>query len=186
MSPFWSRRRNFYPRPPRGGRPLWLSSGKAQKRFLSTPSARRATKSAGCPHGPVPFLSTPSARRATGWDVNESIAGLISIHALREEGDRNRPETICTRPYFYPRPPRGGRRTHPASSGRAGDFYPRPPRGGRPSFREGLIQHGGISIHALREEGDQTGQPSATTSANFYPRPPRGGRQIFRSGSSKT
>ena len=55
--------------------------------FLSTPSARRAT--------PVPFakfiferfLSTPSARRATapGWDAWGDE--LISIHALREEGD---------------------------------------------------------------------------------------------------
>ena len=35
-----------------------------------------------------------------------------------------------------------------------GDFYPRPPRGGR----QGLVALGGdchgISIHALREEGD--------------------------------
>ena len=101
---------HFYPRPPRGGRLRHCHrSGQGggisihalreegdytcaslvptSRPFLSTPSARRATKSAGCPHGPVPFLSTPSARRATGWDVNESIAGLISIHALREEGD---------------------------------------------------------------------------------------------------
>ena len=33
-----------------------------------------------------------------------------------------------------------------------------------------------ISIHALREEGDQTdGRPMGNEN-NFYPRPPRGGR----------
>ena len=40
-------------------------------------------------------------------------AAGISIHALREEGDRRKlPSRMPTR-YFYPRPPRGGR---PASS----------------------------------------------------------------------
>ena len=34
---------NFYPRPPRGGRPLLLYSSNSLVRFLSTPSARRAT-----------------------------------------------------------------------------------------------------------------------------------------------
>ena len=34
------------------------------------------------------FLSTPSARRATYNNTNKSTRTLISIHALREEGDR--------------------------------------------------------------------------------------------------
>ena len=33
------------------------------------------------------FLSTPSARRATGYPVDDLEAYGISIHALREEGD---------------------------------------------------------------------------------------------------
>ena len=33
-----------------------------------------------------------------------------------------------------------------------------------------------ISIHALREEGDSTGEPNLTVLDDFYPRPPRGGR----------
>ena len=36
---------DFYPRPPRGGRPMLTLDGKAYKVFLSTPSARRATRS---------------------------------------------------------------------------------------------------------------------------------------------
>ena len=57
---------DFYPRPPRGGRPVsqalvWCS---------------------------VVFLSTPSARRATGVKRELAKRVTISIHALREEGDR--------------------------------------------------------------------------------------------------
>ena len=59
--------RNFYPRPPRGGRRL--------------PPLRRYCKKT--------FLSTPSARRATA-DYQQVIDQMvISIHALREEGDRH-------------------------------------------------------------------------------------------------
>ncbi len=62
----------FYPRPPRGGRlseslpPVRLSI------FLSTPSARRATR---------------EVRRGAGWRA-------ISIHALREEGDSKNRDKI--------------------------------------------------------------------------------------------
>ena len=55
----------FYPRPPRGGRPMPTS-------FCSTG---------------ILFLSTPSARRATCWLYRMFHRYLISIHALREEGD---------------------------------------------------------------------------------------------------
>ena len=82
-------RRNFYPRPPRGGRPaLWMGTewpsvisihalreeGDSTScwvrilrwRFLSTPSARRATIGIAVTMTASLFLSTPSARRATG------------------------------------------------------------------------------------------------------------------------
>ena len=78
--------------------------------FLSTPSARRATSPTLLPRGFGLFLSTPSARRATcagallarrwpdfyprpprGGRPASTRQGsrvfLISIHALREEGD---------------------------------------------------------------------------------------------------
>ena len=103
-------RYNFYPRPPRGGRHPARHRPVAQQRFLSTPSARRATSISMSfakaflhfyprpPRGGRPkttqgrghrhkFLSTPSARRAT---INGQLLLLdlvISIHALREEGD---------------------------------------------------------------------------------------------------
>ena len=65
-----------------------------------------ATTSAPC-RG---FLPTPSARRATGAVLSAFHTAVISTHALREEGDRS-PQTLgCGPDYFYPRPPRGGRR----------------------------------------------------------------------------
>ena len=101
---------NFYPRPPRGGRPLQIRLDETADRFLSTPSARRATLQVW-PH----LLGNP-----------------ISIHALREEGDPSGMAASSGQSNFYPRPPRGGR--HPAQNRGGGtpNFYPRPPRGGRP------------------------------------------------------
>ena len=55
------------------------------------------------------FLSTPSARRATDQVHRGELAGSISIHALREEGDSASPSLWMMRANFYPRPPRGGR-----------------------------------------------------------------------------
>ena len=80
------------------------------KRFLSTPSARRAT----CPLFDalaifVKFLSTPSARRATLLCEISARLRSISIHALREEGDFFWTTCPTSSQYFYPRPPRGGR-----------------------------------------------------------------------------
>ena len=104
----------------------------------------------------IKFLSTPSARRATRCLHGSCQRRYISIHALRKEGDgvaglsAAMSAAFLSTPsarratsgaggackgsgYFYPRPPQGGRRpvaglldfttTH---------FYPRPPQGGRP------------------------------------------------------
>ena len=82
----------------------------AAKQFLSTPSARRATSAPEAePCTPQQFLSTPSARRAT---MRSHHSGWILIN-------------------FYPRPPRGGRRASAPSPADGSNFYPRPPRGGR-------------------------------------------------------
>ena len=67
----------------------------------------------------------PTAGGRSGWTG-------ISIHALREEGDIRQLNKLQAAVNFYPRPPRGGRRT-----------APRPVRWWQR-----------ISIHALREEGD--------------------------------
>ena len=56
--------------------------------------------------------------------------------------------------HFYPRPPRGGRHPGRVSTGGQPNFYPRPPRGGRLKLVIRPLGGVGISIHALREEGD--------------------------------
>ena len=170
---------NFYPRPPRGGRPATIASLPRLKLFLSTPSARRATlRCLRLPGLPPEFLSTPSARRATINRKRTYLRIQISIHALREEGDTRSSSLIIADAYFYPRPPRGGRRVRTSFFLDATSFL------STPSARRatcGLQKNplkGVISIHALREEGDRCGHPHAQGADNFYPRPPRGGRRI--------
>ena len=79
---------NFYPRPPRGGRLFERHHRVFAEKFLSTPSARRATCECIVDiDSTTEFLSTPSARRATPRLHEPRRMGCISIHALREEGD---------------------------------------------------------------------------------------------------
>ena len=78
----------FYPRPPRGGRLGPVRMAMVNGQFLSTPSARRATEGPDVTLSADKFLSTPSARRATPDRSGEGRGRPISIHALREEGDR--------------------------------------------------------------------------------------------------
>ena len=78
----------FYPRPPRGGRPTATRNYDNSWEFLSTPSARRATvDDLAEAFDDCIFLSTPSARRATDKAIHATPEIVISIHALREEGD---------------------------------------------------------------------------------------------------
>ena len=146
----------FYPRPPRGGRPAQLKKRQTVREFLSTPSARRATWCVLC------------SRRC----------GEISIHALREEGDP--PSSKSGRPSanFYPRPPRGGRPAQVTGKGLCVLFLSTPSARRATAGALNLVSHDLISIHALREEGDQPSPDASRTPRNFYPRPPRGGRPV--------
>ena len=150
-----TREYDFYPRPPRGGRPVMRRAYDEKYRFLSTPSARRATAWSFATRSPtiisihalreegdlspcaalllrLEFLSTPSARRATTRPPRPRRWHSISIHALREEGDPDAPRLTEMRKLFLSTPS-ARRATHPPVGG--GDVE-------------------GISIHALREEGD--------------------------------
>ena len=123
----------FYPRPPRGGRPV-AEGHQIVDRVISIHALREEGDAikAAYPDAFVRFLSTPSARRATNCNNFAVASSKISIHALREEGDQHHIGVTVPRMDFYPRPPRGGR---PLLVG-----IP-------PTVRI-------ISIHALREEGD--------------------------------
>ena len=78
------------------------------------------------------FLSTPSARRATAWSFATRSPTIISIHALREEGDLSPCAALLLRLEFLSTP-----------SARRATFQHR--------YQERVTL---ISIHALREEGD--------------------------------
>ena len=124
------------------------------RKFLSTPSARRATRLFGDFFHSVQFLSTPSARRATR-DRRGLLSLLpISIHALREEGDGGRQRRVPALLYFYPRPPRGGRRVLGPARGRVGPFLSTPSARRATEVGSLIGRAQEISIHALREEGD--------------------------------
>ena len=124
---------DFNPRPPRGGRHYGRQSQCSTSLFQSTPSARRAT----------------AAYKAA------DAAEKISIHALREEGDRTQNATVFLLIQFQSTPSarRATSRNWSTTSSRK-NFNPRPPRGGRPAGAVLPRAFQAISIHALREEGD--------------------------------
>ena len=125
--------RNFYPRPPRGGRPLAPHRGSLrskisihalreegdilvtgnslpQRYFYPRPPRGGRLAASTNSGSQCSFLSTPSARRATTE------------------------KPLRCRPWM--------------------DFYPRPPRGGRLWQHYADTDYTPISIHALREEDD--------------------------------
>ena len=196
---------NFYPRPPRGGRPGAVQ-GFVQDIEISIHALREegdGCRFKSCKRHFI-FLSTPSARRATPPHPAGRLERHISIHALREEGDPDPSGTNRKAPNFYPRPPRGGRlfdaivneivkkflstpsarratgRTDPKKH-RQRHFYPRPPRGGR---RCALCASGGalsfLSTPSARRATAGLDYDPIIDIENFYPRPPRGGRRADR------
>ena len=147
-------RRNFYPRPPRGGRLLRSNNYSLTKDFYPRPP-RGGRPPAFCGLGSaLVFLSTPSARRATYTIVNVLLFVLISIHALREEGDCLWPcQTPASAISIHALREEGDLKTVSQD-----DIYTR--FLSTPSARRATYYFNvpcrilWISIHALREEGD--------------------------------
>ena len=130
---------DFYPRPPRGGRQNSQSNNRCSTGFLSTPSARRATRwHKQTPDAPNDFYPRPPRGGRRGRMQRRVRRAGISIHALREEGDRGTGQLQANE--------RGGFLSTPSAR--------RATRG--PADGARLVS---ISIHALREEGDQGSRP---------------------------
>ena len=102
---------------------------------------------------------------------------VISIHALREEGDGSGAMRGGIRLYFYPRPPRGGRHEHIEMWVEARAFL------STPSARRATYTRSPSNVATifLSTPSARRATVSASTSgaaaSNFYPRPPRGGRR---------
>ena len=123
---------NFYPRPPWGGR-LYTATGlRCAVEFLSTPSVGRATDVVVHRHHPFAYFYPRPPWGGRHQLPAGKIVGIISIHALRGEGDHFGLSGVSDTFTFLSTP----------SVGRA--------TVGRRQAREKRI----ISIHALRGEGD--------------------------------
>ena len=173
--------KDFYPRPPGGGRQVYEPKRRVVMSFLSTPSGWRAT---------------------TAINIQTFCNGYF--YPRPPGGGRQcRAPSLRPPPYFYPRPPGGGRLGYDGRIGLYVDISIHALRvegdSNKEMFRYELIW---ISIHALRVEGDETDRQlrgrimisihalrvegdwerlrRPTAAANFYPRPPGGGRQQKR------
>ena len=124
--------RDFYPRPPGGGR-----------RYDSTVELMTEQ-----------FLSTPSGWRATRYPRLGVEAKAISIHALRVEGDLI-PDTPMYTHAIFLSTPSGWRATSTSSYPRSGPLFLSTPSGWRATSTSRYRSSAElISIHALRVEGD--------------------------------
>ena len=128
---------------------------------------------------------------AGGW--------AISIHALREEGDRHTPNSEHGLDDFYPRPPRGGRRASPVAFLSLLTFLSTPSARratsirqafgmnfeflSTPSARRATFAHSTVPNDAIflstpsARRATSISMSFAKAFLHFYPRPPRGGRQ---------
>ena len=135
----------------------------------------------------------------------EEIQSPISIHALREEGDRNA-KGQQTVHFIFLSTPSARRATVPRlpKQLQSMKFLSTPSARRATAPQATAAHHGKISIHALREEGDAAAQaeqdklkaeisihalreegdamrcPPMYSGIYFYPRPPRGGRPSYR------
>ena len=78
---------NFYPRPPRGGRPFLFRQSPLRCYFYPRPprGGRRRPQIVRMPD--MDFYPRPPRGGRRGWCVSVLACYRISIHALREEGD---------------------------------------------------------------------------------------------------
>ena len=148
---------HFYPRPPRGGRQDITNQVSTAQEFLSTPSARRATCAVDAGHRiVVRFLSTPSARRATVIAFSYAILQEFLSTPSARRATCHRPH--CKRPCM------------PFLS------TPSARRATSPHFFVLVARRVFLSTPSARR-ATKSSSIKSTTAAYFYPRPPRGGRQ---------
>ena len=191
---------NFYPRPPRGGRPATTSLTSTHKGisihalreegdafqklllvfdclFLSTPSARRATPTAARPirHPPYFYPRPPrGGRPAAGLTITASTK--ISIHALREEGDGFWAAQRLSTTVFLSTP--SARRATPGrlTFAISDSFLSTPSARRATEGSEGNYKYYIFLSTPSARRATSYASASKSCEHDFYPRPPRGGR----------
>ena len=146
------------------------------------------------------FLSTLPARGATRINTRRRRKGGISIHAPREGSDYRRSGIFLTLQNFYPRSPRGERRTRRACPLQGAaflstlpargatsidsiehsiptDFYPRSPRGERPNDHIGR-EVGWVFLSTLPARGATWGGPADANGVAISIHAPREGSDV--------
>ena len=119
----------------------------------------------------IKFLSTPSARRATRRLSQGRSGCCISIHALREEGDTRPPSCSRFLPAFLSTP--SARRATPRCRTAAHSpwyFYPRPPRGGRLAGNRFMVARKGFLSTPSARRATQ-GHPAGRNPREFLSTP---------------
>ena len=155
--------------------------------FLSTPSARRATKISNIAFAASSNLYPRPPRGGRLYDYGNNTAQIvISIHALREEGDINiESQREKERKISIHALREEGDTTPATSTPMARYFYPRPPRGGRPAVYNAMLTASQFLSTPSARRATFTSAPRAAGTTNFYPRPPRGGRQVLPGDTAK-
>ena len=103
--------------------------------------------------------------------VKQRVDFFISIHALREEGDKGAVPHRHGHRYFYPRPPRGGRQLWFVVHCQGSLFLSTPSARRATRGLAGVETRSDISIHALREEGDQISSAAPKAVSQFLSTP---------------
>ena len=164
--------RNFYPRPPCGGRHRAQFHKILACEFLSTPSVWRATGGSGVKGALVlDFYPRPPCGGRRLISVQHIQFCLISIHALRVEGDRVRLSQLRHGWNFYPRPPCGGRLGSSRFHKRRLPFLSTPSVWRATHPPPPACRGRSISIHALRVEGDNLLSCGAVQVSQFLSTP---------------
>ena len=150
------RRRDFYPRSPRGERPGRSEHWRPNFHFY--------------PRSPRGERQQPVGADKPGH--------IISIHAPREGSDPGSASGFTKREDFYPRSPRGERPLYATPNAPASTISIHAPREGSDHLQGGPALGGLISIHAPREGSDATSWVSASCTLRFLSTLPARGATI--------
>ena len=114
-------------------------------------------------------------------DEIRRLVALISIHALRVEGDRSCISSRCRTVHFYPRPPGGGRPGVILYCSSMSTFLSTP-SGWRATYNYDLRDLAAVAFLSTPSGWRATLELSRVFSkvSYFYPRPPGGGRLPYR------